>query len=50
MTEQKIRNAFIVAPDGEIEERAYDEKWAQRVNALEHVRDELLRHKRENER
>lgn len=39
----RVRNAFIVAPNGDVEERAYNEKWSPVVNSLENLRDELRR-------
>lgn len=40
---KKIRNAFVVEPDGTVEERAFPERWAPLVAGLENLRDELKR-------
>lgn len=42
--ERKIRNAFVVAPNGDVEERAFPERWSPVVDSLEKLRDELRRH------
>jgi len=48
MTDQKkIRNAFVVTPEGEIEERAFPEKWSAVVDSLENLHNVLKKNQKE---
>lgn len=43
--DDKIRNAFVVGPDGEVEERSMPKQIAPVVDSLEKLRDALLKRK-----
>lgn len=48
MTEKKIRNAFVVTPDGEVEERAFEQKYTPLIANLEGLRNTLIQNREAN--